>query len=181
MNDDSSESSSIKFFWFIPIVLAIHNLEEALTMPQWITTHLPMLRSTVPFFEYLHFSTTQLYISLFLVTLIPLVVTFVCLGGKRTATKVSILLIFQSIIFWNALMPHISGLFVLGMYNPGIITAVLFNVPFSVYLYRRVQQKNIISKNRLRNCILIGLIAYIPVVYLNHLIAQFFATAFFAA
>jgi len=119
MNDVNSERESLNCFWFIPIILSLHNLEEALTMPQWMSAHLPMLRFTIPIFEHLHFTTTQLYISLSLVTVIPLLVTFVCLRGERTATKISILLTLQAIIFWNALMPHISGLFALGMYNQG--------------------------------------------------------------
>ena len=172
MSKSSVENDFRKLFWSIPIILSIHNLEEALTMPQWMSAHLPMLRSTIPFFEYLQFSTPQVYVSLILVTLIPFLVTFLCLRGKRTTKKISILLILQAIIFWNALMPHVSGLFVLAMFNPGTITAVLFNIPFSVYLYRRVRQEGIVSKDTLRNCIFIGLIAYLPVVYFNHLIAQ---------
>lgn len=170
-----------RLFWSIPIILSIHNLEEALTMTQWMSVHLSELRTTIPFFEHLQFSTTQLDVSLFLVTIIPFLVTFICLQGKRTTKKLSILLILQAIIFWNALMPHISGLFVLGMYNPGTITAVLLNIPFSVYLYKRVWQERIVSKDTIRDCIFIGLIAYLPVVYFNHLIAQFITNAFFAS
>lgn len=180
MNDDSYESRSLTFFWFIPIILAVHNLEEALTMPQWMSEHLPMLRSAISLFEHLHFSTTQLYISLSLVTIIPMLVTFICLQGKRTAVKTSILLIMQAIIFWNALMPHISGLFVLGMYNPGAVTAMMLNVPFSVFLYRKVKQEEIVSFGTLRLCIVIGLMLYLPIVYVNHLAAQLFANTFFA-
>jgi hypothetical protein len=172
MNDDNIGIGSLNFFWFIPVILSIHNLEEALTMPQWMSVHLPMLRSTIPFFENLQFSTAQLYVSLFLVTLVPFLITFFCLRGERTAKKISVVLILQSIIFWNALMPHLSGFFVLGMYNPGTITAVLLNIPFSVYLYRRVLQQGIVLKDTMHKCVFIGLAIYLPVVYLNHLIAQ---------
>jgi hypothetical protein len=165
-------SSHSKLFWSIPIILSIHNLEEVLTMPQWMPAHLPILSTTIPFFDHLQFSTTQLYVSLSLVTLIPFVVTFFCLHGERTTKKISILLTLQVIIFWNALIPHISGLLVLGMYNPGTITAVLLNVPFSIYLYKRMQQEEIVSNTTLRDCIFIGLAAYLPIVYLNHLLAQ---------
>lgn len=172
MKDDIIERSSLKLFWCIPIILSIHNFEEALTMPEWMSEHLSLLRATIPYFTHLQFSTTQLYISLFLLTLIPLLVTVACLHGELTPKKISILLILQSIIFWNTLMPHISGLVVLRMYNPGTITAVLFNVPFSVYLHRKVEKEGIASRNSLRNCILIGLAVYLPVVYLNHLVAE---------
>jgi len=170
-----------RLFWFIPGILSIHNLEEALTMPQWMSAHLPMLRTAIPFFDHLQFSTTQLYISLIFVTLIPFLVTYFCLRGERTIQKISILLILQAIIFWNALMPHIGGLFVLGMYNPGMITAVLLNVPFSIYLFRKVKQEESVSKSALRNCILIGLVAYLPIVYLNHLLAHVLSNLIFVS
>jgi len=181
MKDDNIGIGSLKFFWTIPIILSIHNLEEALTMPQWMSAQLPTLRSTLPFFEHLQFSTTQLYVSLFLVTLLPFLVTYFCLRGERTTKKISTLLILQAIIFWNGLMPHTTGLFVLRMYNPGAMTAILLNIPFSVFLYRRVVREGIVSKSTVHNCILIGLAAYLPIVYLNHLLAQILPNLFFVS
>lgn len=164
---------------FIPIILSIHNLEEALTMPEWILAYLPMLRSTIPIFEYLHFSTTQLYCSLLSVTIIPFLVTFLCLRGERTEKKISLLLILQAIIFWNALMPHVLGVFVLGIYNPGTITAVLLNIPFSIYLFMRVRKEEIVSAIVLKRNIIAGLILYLPIVYVNHILAHGVTKMFF--
>ncbi len=164
--------STKQLLWLIPIILSIHNLEEALTMPQWMSAHLPMLQEKIPLLNHLQFSTNQIYISLVSVTAIPFLVTFFCTRGEFSQRKILVPLTLQAIIFWNALMPHISGVFVLGMYNPGVVTAVVCNVPFSVYLYKRVKREGIVSKSALRNCILIGLAAYLPVVYLNHIIAQ---------
>jgi hypothetical protein len=172
MNDDNIGTGSVKYLWSIPIILSIHNLEEALSMPQWMSAHLPMLRSTMPIFEHLRFSSTQLSISLSLVTLIPLLMTFVCLRGERSVLKMSILLILQTIIFWNALIPHAIGVVVLGMYNPGTITAVFLNIPFSIYLYRRVKREGIVPEPTVKKIFIAGLVLYLPAVYVNHLIAE---------
>ena len=165
-------------FWYIPIILAFHNAEEALTMPQWISVHLPMVQEKILFFVRLQFSSTQLYISLVLVTVLPFLLTFICQRGKLTQRKLGVMLILQSIIFWNALVPHIAGIFVLRMYNPGVVTALVCNVPFSFYLLKRVQQEGILPNVVLRNCIIIGLAVYLPLVYLNHLIAQALVSIF---
>lgn len=168
-----------QLFWLIPIILSIHNLEEALTMPQWVPAHLPLLRSTIPLFNHLHFSTAQLYISLSSVTLFPFLVTFFCTCRERTQRKIIIMLTLQAIIFWNALMPHISGVVVLGMYNPGVVTAVVCNVPFSVYLFKRMRTEGIITNNSMREILVAGVLLYLPVVYINHLLAEVAAKLFF--
>ncbi len=168
-----ADENKVKFrLWLIPIFLSIHNCEEALTMPQWLTVHLPKLQSAIPLFSYLHFSSTQLYLSLLLVTIIPFALTFICLRGTFTNIKVFLLLTLQSIIFWNALVPHIIGLFVLRTYNPGAVTAVTLNVPFSLYLLKEIVAEKLINENIRRKILLAGLVIYLPVVLSNHFLAQ---------
>ena len=82
------------------------------------------------------------------------------------------MLVLQSVIFWNALMPHISGLFILGMYNPGVVTAVACNIPFTIYLFRSVKKEGIVSNSMIRDIFALGFALYLPLVYTNHLIAQ---------
>jgi hypothetical protein len=158
-------------FWFIPVLLTLHNAEEAFTMPEWIGANLPMLQERIPLFRFLHFSAPQLYISLTLVTLIPWLVTFVCLHGPLTRLRAAVLLTLQSVIFWNALMPHLSGTLLLGMYNPGTVTALAVNIPFSLYLYRVVRSQELLPYLYLRKVILAGAFLYLPLVYTNHLLA----------
>ncbi|MFA6455807.1 MAG: HXXEE domain-containing protein [Bacteroidota bacterium] len=156
----------------IPAVLFFHNLEEALTMPHWLAAHLPELQEKVPLFRSLEFSRTQIFISLILVTVVPLIITILCLRGEQTRRKISVLLTLQSIIFWNALMPHISGIFVLGMYNPGTVTAVAGNVPFSILLFYLLWKEQTIETRVLMHALIDGLFLYLPAVYLNHLLAH---------
>ena len=67
--------------WCIPILLLIHNAEEALTMPEWMNTYLPMLQEKLFLFRYVNFSTTQLYVSLFLVSITPFIISGSCSAG----------------------------------------------------------------------------------------------------
>jgi hypothetical protein len=171
MTDVARYDSLKKILWFIPALLALHNLEEALTMPQWIQANLWKVRETIPLFNLLHFSTPQLYLSLVLVTIVPFILAFFCLKGELSGRKLNIMLALQAIIFWNALVPHISGIIILQMYNPGTVTAVLVNLPFSLYLFRYLRKNQILTLKHLRMVFALGLIVYLPAVYLNHLIA----------
>ena len=76
-------------------------------------------------------------------------------------------------------MPHFVGLFVLGMYNPGTITAVVLNIPFSVYLFREVKKEELLKSAEIKKIIFAGLVLYLPVVYLNHVLAHSFVGIFF--
>jgi len=161
-----------KILWFIPALLPVHNLEEALTMPVWVEENLWKVREVIPLFNHLQFSTPQLYLSLVLVTVVPFMVSFFCLRGELTERKVNILLTLQTIIFWNALVPHVSGVILLHMYNPGTISAVLINLPFSLYLLRYLLKHNILTHKQIGIVLVLGLIVYFPVVYVNHLLAS---------
>lgn len=173
MTELRPQSDSLKkILWLIPVLLAVHNLEEALTMPQWMEANLWKVRETVPVFNLLHFPTPQLYLSLVLVTVVPFILAFFCLRGELSRTKRNILLTLQCIIFWNALVPHVSGVVVLQMYNPGTATALFINLPFSLYLFSVSVKRGMITKRGIRNILLIGLLLYLPAVYVNHLLAQ---------
>ena len=141
-------------------------------MPGWMSVHLEMLRSTLPFFSHLRFSTVQLYTSLTQLSLLPVLVSIVCLTGPLTRRKLRTMLLMQSIIFWNALMPHLLGTIVLMMYNPGTVTATVLTVPYSVWLWRTMRRESVIEKWELKNVLLWGGAIYLPLVYVNHLLAH---------
>lgn len=164
--------------WFIPFVLFIHNVEEALTMPQWLVENLSLVWERIPFFRFVNFSATQIYVSLFVVSVIPFVVAFLCFCTPLQKKKVFVMLTLPGIIFWNALVPHVSGVLLLGMYNPGVITAGIVNIPFSVYLFHRSLKERIITAKNLRNILFLALVVYLPAVYLNHLLAEMIAGIF---
>jgi hypothetical protein len=157
----------------IPLVLLLHNIEEALTMPQWLEVHLPMLKERIPLFQFFAFSSKQLYVSLLQVTLVPFIVSILCLRRELTARKITVMLTLQAIIFWNALMPHFTGMLLLGMYNPGTVTALAVNIPFSLYLYRTVRTQELLPSQTLRMVIIAAAFLYLPLVYTNHLLAGF--------
>ncbi|MEW6060674.1 MAG: HXXEE domain-containing protein [Bacteroidota bacterium] len=161
-----------RILWLIPTLLAVHNLEEALTMPAWVKANMWKVREAIPLFHLLHFSTPQLYLSLIQVTVLPFLLAFFCLKGELTKRKLNILLTLQAIIFWNVLVPHLGGVIVLQMYNPGTVTAVLINLPFSLYLLKYLLKNEILTHKQLRSVSVLGLIVYLPAVYFNHLLAS---------
>ncbi len=161
-----------RILWYIPVLLLFHNIEEALTMPQWISVHLDMLRTNYPLFENFRFSSTQIFVSLFQISVIPISISVYCISGDLTKRSLMLLMILQSIIFFNAIIPHLAGSIILQMYNPGIVTALVYNIPFSFYLASRLLREGIVQAKDIKKAMSLGAVLYLPLVYLNHLLAH---------
>lgn len=74
---------------------------------------------------------------LILVTLLALALTFAATNGELTPLKVSLSVAIAAVMFLNVFVPHVPAALLLGGYSPGVATAVLVNLPVSVYFLRR--------------------------------------------
>jgi Protein of unknown function with HXXEE motif len=156
--------------WLIPVLLSVHNTEEALTMPQWVSENRGQISSVLP--VRIDFSKSQLLASLASATIVPFCITAVCVGGARGSFRIKILLGLQAIVFMNALIPHIVLTLWLMKYNPGFVTAVLFNIPFSIYLFHRAVKEGYTTRKNLTQIFVASFLLYPAVAYLNHVIGE---------
>lgn len=112
-------------------VIVAHNLEEAFVAPYWLSQHsgelVTRLGRPIP-----HFSTQELYIALAFVTLLSLVVIAVTSRSSPRSLGTYCLLTLFGIYFINAFVPHIFVALVLKSYVPGLLTALLLVVPYTV-------------------------------------------------
>jgi hypothetical protein len=106
--------------WFFPIVVTLHNAEEAIWFPEW-TQH--VRRWPVPVKPgVFRFAVAVLTILVFAVTWLS------ARSGKQTVWTY---LVFGSMVatLVNALIPHIALTLVVRRYMPGVATAVVLNLP----------------------------------------------------
>lgn len=165
--------------WFIPVVLAVHNCEEALTMPSWVPENLSSIRGMIPFHFTVYFSSKQLLISLFLATVIPFLIVFFCADGEKGSAKLDLLFILQLIIFLNIFIPHIAVSVIVLRYNPGVITAIALNLPFSFYFFRRALIEGYLVWKKMKTLFLVSLLLYPIVALLLHYGGEFIARRIF--
>jgi hypothetical protein len=146
--------------WAVPLAIAIHNTEEALTMPGWAAEHLPAVAqlfsvhiSRVP-------TADEFYGALAMGTLVPALIAFIAfLSGPRTL-PLYLLAGIQGIMLTNAFVPHLIGTIILRRYTPGVVTAVLVIIPFSVFWFRRVLQRGFADRRPLIISIVVGAFVY---------------------
>ena len=144
------------------VVIALHNLEEALTMPHWLAPRLATLEMRFgirPLSE----DTTRFYAGLVVATLIPaLWIAMTVRAAPRTAASYSIVLLY-GVFFANALAPHLVGAVLLGGYVPGIVTAAALVIPFSIWLAARAVRDGYASISGLALAVFCAFALYLPV------------------
>ena len=144
--------------WLVPVFVTVHNLEEALFMPAFLETRnssIPVfLRSLLPPITY-----RQFLIALIIVTAMPyLIAWFGNLEGEGSGGA-HVLLGLQIVMLYNVLA-HAMMAVLLGGYAPGLVTAVVFNLPISVYLLRRALRERWISRRAIMLLLPAGLIIH---------------------
>jgi hypothetical protein len=107
--------------WLFPIAVTLHNSEEAIWLPDWLSHH----ARQVP----VHPNPGAFRFAAALLTVAAFVVTYLSVRkGKETAWAY---LLFGYIVAMlaNVFIPHIPASLILRSYTPGVVTAVLVNLP----------------------------------------------------
>ena len=123
--------------WLVFGFLALHNLEEGLTMRAYLPRISALLGEHAPAGLVSAMPTlAQFYAALVGATLIPLLLVAFATSGRPTQFKFYLVALVQAQVCLNVFVPHVPAAFALGGYAPGLATAALINLPFSVYFFR---------------------------------------------
>lgn len=113
--------------WLFPIAVTLHNAEEAIWMPGWTARNASQLPVHPP-------AAGEIRLALLALTVLAFAVT--ALSAKKGAQSVWAYLTFGYIVaMWvNVLVPHLPASVIFFSYTPGVMTAVLINLPVMSYL-----------------------------------------------
>jgi hypothetical protein len=153
----------------LPVVIALHNAEEALTAPAYLprvddyVARVPMLRDAG-----LPPSLTQLYVALVVVTIVPALIIGWAASGRESAAKRGVVAVVAAALLWNVLLPHASAMIAFRGYAPGGLTALVVNLPFCLYFFRRSSRDGILTRGEMTWAIIFGLflLALLPLLLL---------------
>lgn len=124
-----------KLQWFFPIAVTLHNCEEAIWMPKWVSRHAAQLPLQLP-------GTKELRFALVVLTLAAFAVTY--LSDRKGEQSIGAYLMFGYVVAMlvNVFVPHVPATLVFRSYTPGVVTAVLINLPLmSILLFRAVRER----------------------------------------
>lgn len=116
-----------KLQWLFPIAVTLHHSEEALWMPGWASQHHIRLPFALP-------QAGQIRFALFVLTVAAFALTW--LSQHKGKQSFWAYLMFGSIVavLVNVFVPHVPATLLYRTYTPGLVTAVLVNLPVMALL-----------------------------------------------
>lgn len=131
--------------WTVPLLLAVHNAEEAITFPHY----LPAVRDHAPYFmrTLAGADPGALYIALLVVTVFPALVSVWAWRRPESRSAFWFVMVIQGAVFLNVFAHLWSAATLFRGYGPGLATALAINLPFSVYLFRAGSRSGWLSRS----------------------------------
>ena len=120
-------------FALIGLTLVLHTTEEYLTFPAFLSSSGRLPRWLPP--PALLPNPHQMHVALIIVTVLPLAVIEWAILRPHKALLIAALLL-ECVLLVNAGW-HLLAAVVTHGYAPGVLTAVLINLPFGIYVLRR--------------------------------------------
>jgi hypothetical protein len=121
---------------FFPVLVALHNAEEAISMPRWT-------RRTGPWFGGVRPAVFRFAVVVF--TVLAFVVTVLSAVSGRMTFWGNVTFGYIIAMLFNALVPHIAVSVVRRTLMPGVITAAALNLPILSYLAVLALQQGYVS------------------------------------
>jgi ABC-type uncharacterized transport system permease subunit len=114
-------ASFARLQWFFPIAITAHNIEEAIWLPGFVAAHRTELPWTV--------APVEFRFALVLLTAAAWVVTYLSWRTGPRTLWAHLLFGYIVAMLVNVVVPHIPAAVIFRGYAPGVVTAVLLNLP----------------------------------------------------
>jgi hypothetical protein len=156
---------TILLIWLFPIIFGIHDFEEIILVEKWVSKNKEDLIKILPkrasalFEKNFAQKTNQFSLVVFIeFILISLSTILVFLNGFHGGYK-WLYLGFYSVFFLHS-FTHIGQTILLKRYTPGVITSVLFIIPYGVWFYYVLLENNTLIFRDLWMSIPIGIVLF---------------------
>ena len=142
----------------LPLVFAAHNAEEALTIAAFLPAARERLHPVAPGWVD-QITPARFVAALIFVTLLGVAAGLWALARPRSRVALWALLLLQGVLLLNVIS-HLAAAVALRGYSPGLATALLLNLPLSLYVFRTAVGREWLPRA--------ALIALIPAALLVH-------------
>lgn len=139
--------------WVFLPAIAVHNFEE------WLTTPYFPGPSAIFGSGLVAPSWQVMEIALVIVTLLPVAIIIWAATGLQRVYKDWAICWLASIFFINVFVPHVPASVLAAGYSPGVVTAVLVNLPLCLLLFRYALVEGRITKPQLAGAFVVGAIS----------------------
>ncbi len=142
----------------IAVTLAIHDAEEYFTFPLFLRSLGRQLSGWLPAPALQH-DMANLHLALILATVLPAIFIVWAILSPRQWLLIAALLV-EAVLLVNAMF-HMLAAVLRGGYVPGLITAVLINLPFGLYVFRRAVRDGWIRRSVAWQLIVVAILIHL--------------------
>jgi hypothetical protein len=121
--------------WALPVAVTLHNLEEAIWLPS-AAKHFDMLPR--------HMSPGRFRIGVGVLTVAAYLITWFSVADGPASTWTYLFVAYTFAMFLNVFVPHVPAAILLRRYAPGVVTAVLVNLPVTTLLLAEIWNDRIV-------------------------------------
>jgi hypothetical protein len=152
--------------WLLPVLFMFHDFEEILTVEAWGNKHGPAVTAALSpglqkrFAPLMGMTTRNFAMDVLFVYILIVGVTFVAVFLEFYWLYLAVLAVFLLHVF-----THLAQSLVLKQYTPGVVTAVLIALPYSLYAFYRLLHENVVSEADIGWSLLLMLILAPPMVW----------------
>ena len=125
-------------------------------LPSYTTLLAPIILNTIGAVNYAQFLAVLIPI-----TLVPFILLFFWKKKPSALWAAYFLCGLQFVIFFNV-FSHVSSAILLRAYSPGLLTALLVNLPFSIFFFIRNYRSKFITRRNLPLFVIGALLAHGP-------------------
>lgn len=134
-------------FWLFPVAFLIHDLEEILTVERWIKTNKEALRKRLGGRRFAHMilrraeETTTARFS----TIVACLFLAICAASYAAVSGSYIWFVAGLTVFLINVFTHIGRALIIGRYTPGVMTAIVVALPYSLFTYAHLFAADLIT------------------------------------
>jgi len=157
--------------WMLLIVFVLHDLEEIIVVENWLIRHRERLARSIPAFlqktfqPMLSMSTAQFSVAVTCIFAVLSAAVLLTVLTWQAGTYLPFFLVCLHVLFLHV-FTHIGQSLLFRTYTPGVVTAVVLVLPYSVYTYYRLLAEGWISWSMIGETLPFSLLV-IPVLYVT--------------
>ena len=149
----------VSFTWLFVLVVAAHNLEEAIWLPAWSRTVVRWHQAV---------GNIEFRFAVIVMTLVAIISAWLATVQGRAGLGAYLVTGYALAMLLNVLFPHVVASLVLKRYMPGTATAVLLNLPVTIGLLLRAFRDGYVEPRAFLifgPMVVIGIVASIPLLF----------------
>lgn len=147
------------FVIFFCFAITLHNIEEAIWLPQWSQKPSKFQKAVTP---------SEFHFAVIVITMLAYLSAFSFLYFPESAVAKWIFIGFLGSMIFNAIFPHLLVTILTKTYAPGLLTGLFLNIPINSFIINEMLNNNmIIRKELILSTVVIGIIllSLIPLLF----------------